>query len=481
MKRLIGLLMLVLMLGRLVLVPAPALAQSSAESEDAETEEVEESDPSEPEIIKMTLEEAISRAVTRSEEIAAARAAQAVSESYIDQAKRGRWVPIANLTYSFTAINEARGDIFYSPDSDQDFLDSLGPFNRVQLDLIQPLYTFGKLDAALKRATAGVQVAEADFDAKVREIRERVKMAYWGLLLGRDASKILRDVQKNLDKAYDSIKEKLEAETGEVTNVDLYKIELFRARLSSRIEELNQKLGIARRTLKRMLGLEATQRFQPAERSLKPPKEDLQALDYYIDSAMHNRLEMRKVRAGIDARAAEVQEARANMYPDIFIGGHLEWSNAPNRENLTNPFVGESFNAFAAGPFLGLRWDLALHRKYAEYKTAKAKFLEMEATQAAAELGFSLKVEDAYLEAIRAQKSHDALTQALRSAKKWFRSTTLNFNIGVAGTDELLNAYGSYVDLRGTYLEAVFDYHSAYSKLKEEAALPLPVIEESSQ
>lgn len=478
MKRLLELLMLVLLLGRLVLVPHPALAQDSEDSEDADTEAVEEGDPNETEIVKMSLEEAIARAVELSSEIEAARAAQAVSESYIDQAKRARWLPIANLTYTFTGITEARGDIFYSPDSDQDFIDKLGPFNRVQLDIIQPIYTFGKLDAALKRATAGVQVAEADYDAKVREIRERIKMAYWGVLLGRDAWKILTDVQKNLDKAYDSIKEKLEAETGEVTNVDLYKIELFRARLSARIEELNQKLGIARRTLKRMLGLQPNQQFKPADRSLKPPNEELQSLDYYIDSAMHNRVEMRKVRSGIDARVAEMQEARANMYPDIFIGGHLEWSNAPNRENLTNPFIGDTFNNFAAGPFLGLRWDLSLHRKYAEYKTAKAKLLEMEATQAAAEFGFSLKVEDAYLEAVRAAKAHDALTRALRSAKKWFRSTTLNFNIGVTGTDELLNAYGSYVDLRGTYLEAVFDYHSAYSKLKEEAAIPLPVTEE---
>lgn len=478
MKQLLGYLIIALLLAQLAL-PLHARAQGG-ESEDSESaDSAEELDPTETEFVKMTMQEAIARAIEISPEVAAARSAASVSETYVTQAKRGRWVPIANLTYTFTGINEAKGDIFYSPSSDENFLEGLGPFNRLQLDIVQPLYTFGKLDAALKRANAGAEVASADVDAKIREIGERVKLAYWGILLGRDAEKILTDVRKNLDKAYDKMLEKVEAETGEVTNVDLYKTELFRARLSASAAELKQKLGIARRTMKRMLGLAPNQRFQPSERSLKPPSEDLQSLDYYVGSAMQNRKEMRQVRAGLNARSAEVEEAEANMYPDIFIGGHLEWSHAPNRANLTNPLVGESYNHFAAGPFLGLRWDLSLHRKHAELKTARAKLLEMEATRAAAEFGFSLKVEDAYLKAVEAQQSHEALEQALRSAKKWFRSTTLNFNIGVAGTDELINAYGSYVDIRGTYLEAVFDYHSAYSNLKEEAALPLPVIEES--
>lgn len=479
MKRLLGHLLVALVLGHLALAPLPVRAQES--EDDAESaESAEELDPGETEIVRMKLEEAISRAVQLSPEIAVTEQALAVSETYVSQAKRARWLPSANMIYTFTGINEARGDIFYSPDSDTDFLNGLGPYNRIQLDVVQPLYTFGKLDAALKRALAGVDVAAASVDDKVREIRERVKMAYWGLLLGRDAEKILLDVQKNLDKAFDSMQEKLDAETGEVTNVDVYKMELFRARLGTRVAELQQKLGIARRTMKRMLVLEPNQRFQPADRSLKPPKEELQPLDYYVGSAMQNRKEMRQVRAGIRARTAEVEAARGGMYPDIFIGGHLEWSSAPNRSDLTNPLVGETFNRFVVGPFLGLRWDLSLHRKHAELKTARAMLMEMEANKAAAEFGFSLKVEDAYLNVIRAQKTHDSLEQALRSAKKWFRSTTLNFNIGVAGTDDLLNAYGSYVDIRGTYLESVFEYHTAWSKLKEEAALPLPVTEEES-
>ena len=48
----------------------------------------------------------------------------------------------------------------YSPDSSSD-LDSLGPFYRLELKFVQPLWTFGKLDALEGLAQKGLDAQRA--------------------------------------------------------------------------------------------------------------------------------------------------------------------------------------------------------------------------------------------------------------------------------------------------------------------------------
>lgn len=448
-------------------------AKTEAEADEEAGEE--EAVPEEMVEVRLSLDEATGRALQRSVELGIEQAGVQVAETRVSQAYRARWAPKAELVDVFGVVNQARGDPVFSPDEETDLLDGLGPFNRLEIDLVQPIFTFGKLDSALRLARQGVKIAAADVDAKKAELRERIKLLYYGLLVARDMVQVMKDVQSNLDKAYEGTKEKLERQTGEATNIDLYKIELFRATLQAKLQEVYQRQDLARRTMEMMLGLAPNETFRPADRRLRPPEVELKALEYYEQSALNNRAEVKKAEAGIKAREAQVDMARANLYPDFFIGAKFTWAVAPNRDDQENPFAYDPFNTFGGGPFMGMRWDLAFHRRAAELDTAQAELSRTQAQIEAAKLGLMLKVRNAYSGVVRAREMHDALQRALRSAKKWFRSSTLNYGIGVATTDDLIDAYKNYIGLRGEYLQGLFNYYEAIASLDREAAVPVTV------
>ncbi len=474
--------------------PAPAAAAPVPDAQAPLDAAAPDAPPPPRPAVTLSLPQCIERVLSQSVEMDMVRAGLAVSEGQMAQARRARWLPHLELTNIFTGIPEAHcppitpimpfGDWMTSCASgkaagDHNFLTNLSPFNNLQIDAIQPLYTFGKLDAAMALATAGLNVREEGVRQKQYEIVNRVRLLYWGVLLAGDIDGILSDVRKNLDDAYESTKEKLDAGSAQVTNVDIYKLEVFRAQVAAKSEDLYKQRTLAQRTMNLLLGLEPEQDFAPAEEHLGSPTTLLKPLDYYKDSARRNRPEARQLGAGLKAREAQVDLARANLYPDFFLGGRFVWSTAPNRRleyaplpsgSSANPFLGDSNNALYGGGFLGLKWDLSLHRKDAELQTARAELFETQAQARAARFGFDLKVEDAYLEVIRARNAHDALNQALNSARKWFRSTTLNYSIGVTDTDELIKAYQNYVMLRGEYFKALFEYNQALAALELESA-----------
>ncbi|MEW6774667.1 MAG: flippase-like domain-containing protein [Bdellovibrionota bacterium] len=438
-------------------------------------------------VVRLSLPEAIERALQISVELDAVRASTAVAESYVTQAQRARWIPKAELTNIFSANRESHYILDPSEDDDENinqdyiktnagknFFERLSPFNHLQIDLVQPLYTFGKLDAALALARQGLEVSREKTRGKAEEITKRVSLLYWGLLVARDIDEMLADVRKNLDDAHAKIKDKLERETGEVTAIDLYEIESFRAKLAIKIQELIKGRSLVERTLALMLGLAPDETFEPAERRLAPPEYELKAIDDYRESALQNHPEMKQLRAGLLARQAQVDMARANLYPDLFLGARLEWTESPGHHPPPNePEIDDPKRIFFGGPFIGLRWDLSLHRKSAELGTARAQLTELQALSKAADFGFTLRVTQAYLEVVRARDALEEVGKGLQSAKKWFRSATLNFGIGVEDTDGLIKAYKEYIELRGAHYQALFDYHQAVATLQQEAGLPL--------
>ncbi len=68
-----------------------------------------------------------------------------------------------------------------------------GFFAGAQLDLTQPLYTFGKIDHARKAARAGLDAQAALADEAAGDVASDAARAYWGLKLARELGDMLDD------------------------------------------------------------------------------------------------------------------------------------------------------------------------------------------------------------------------------------------------------------------------------------------------
>jgi len=170
----------------------------------------------------------------------------------------------------------------------------------------------------------------------------------------------------------------------------------------------------------------------------------------------------------IAARDAEVRAAWGAMLPQFFLGGHFAFAYAPNRTPQFNPFVTDYFNqAPAGGVALGMRQDLAFPTLGAQLKKARAERETLLRQRAGLSRLVAQQVDAAVAEVEAARERLTAATAAFASGKKWFRSAGLDFQAGVGEPRDLLEAYGSYIELQVDEQQAAYDLVVARAKLDQ--------------
>src|ERR1051325_4620258 len=144
------------------------------------------------EVRPIDLATCIRMALANSPDLQAAAADLGAARARLAEAQAGRFGQ-AEYTQIFGLINEAHGDPTSSRDNKNDFFRNLGPFTRLELDVHIPIWTFGKLDSALKAAQQGLSAESARGEVKRAEIVLSTKQLYYGLFLSRQPSSLVDD------------------------------------------------------------------------------------------------------------------------------------------------------------------------------------------------------------------------------------------------------------------------------------------------
>src|SRR5262249_26644547 len=135
----------------------------------------------------------------------------------------------------------------------------LAPFERIDITLVQPLWTWGQLSSTKKAAEAGIRAKELLVEDTVQQVVLRVMQAYWGIALAKRLLVIAADVKDALAKADKRISEELSRQSGEVTQEDRYRVAVFRAEVLQRTSEAEKGQYLARVALAAMLGIDEPQ------------------------------------------------------------------------------------------------------------------------------------------------------------------------------------------------------------------------------
>src|SRR5262245_58351030 len=130
---------------------------------------------------RLTLEQCLERALTYSPDVTEAQTEISIAESQLAQAKAGR-LPQANFTSINGIVNGAKGNAVTGRTDNSD----LGPFSRGELEIVQPLYTFGRLSSEILAASRGVEAKRAATQSTRDATIASVKELYYNLLqIGR--------------------------------------------------------------------------------------------------------------------------------------------------------------------------------------------------------------------------------------------------------------------------------------------------------
>jgi outer membrane protein TolC len=144
---------------------------------------------------RWTLEQCLERALQYSPEVHEAQTEIGIAESRLAQAKAGR-LPQVTFTNIGGVVNAAHGDAVNGHTHDS----NLGPFTKGELEVVQPLYTFGRLQQEIRAAAKGVETQQAATTQTRNAVIAAVKELYYQQLFSRQLKELLDEVQQNFTK-----------------------------------------------------------------------------------------------------------------------------------------------------------------------------------------------------------------------------------------------------------------------------------------
>lgn len=337
------------------------------------------------------------------------------------------------------------------------------PFMRVDFWGAVPIYTFGKITAGKQAAEAGVRAGEWDLE-RVRQLaRMDVRRAYFGAMLARDMRYLTKEVRGFLDKAIEGIQTKLAKGDTTVEEMDRLRLLVYRDELVARAQETDKAEAFAMAGLRFLTGVQTS--FDIPDLPLQRPDTALGPVVQYLSAARLYRPEVNQARAGVVARKALVDLARARLFPDIGLGFGASYSTAPSAVVQNNAWVIDPFNRFGWGVAVGLRWNLDLLPQAARVAQAEAQLEETRAQERLALGGIAVEVEAAHASAVEAQRREEAWARAEKRSRQWISTVQDRIDLGTLDERALTEPLRAYVNAHINHNQALMDVNVTLSEL----------------
>ena len=423
----------------------------------------------------MTLDDCVHLALKAAPELGEAEEDIALATSKLDLAKSYRFPQLEMTALVGPAPRADRRDV--SPDINADkpfsFNSSLTWFTSTDATLIQPLYTFGKISENMKAANHGIEVDKSRKQQRANEIVQKVHEYYYGLLLAREMKELVLEVEEILIKAREKAQKLLDQGSDTVDQMDLYKLDAFSGMATKYLEEAKKGEALALAALRARLNMPPDSPLDTGAVRLVAVDTEIPVLDVYVDNARKRRPEFHQIAEGLKARAALVEAAKANYYPDVFLGGLLSWSYADDRDRINNPYINDRFRHLNAGVALGARWKLDFGITGAKVAAERAQYNRLQSTKVFADTNVPLQVKKYYLDLIEARNSATATRSAYVNAKRWAVTALANFDFGVGPAKDIFEALQAYSAMRADFFKSVYNFRIAAANLDYATSEPV--------
>ena len=422
--------------------------------------------------------------------VQAAQEGQHMAEAQLSQANR-LWAPTGEVTFGITGspdikCTDGNASGIVSPDqryrernciattatdlrstSKLAILPLHGVALNVQARILQPLYTFGKIESAQALAHAAVDNAKAQVEKDRNEARLNALRAYYGLKLARAAKGTLDDGKGQLASWVTKIDSDIDKGKSAYSESDLIRLKI--ALDNAELVGLDFE-----RTLEFALG---AIRYLTNDPEADIDGDDLddvelvdQPLSFYQDTARLHRPEARMLDAGRAATAANRRLQIAQMLPDLGLATSVGYGLATGVDDPQSAFVNRP-NFLGAGLALVARQPLDFALKLGRYDEAKAQERQMAARRDQALGAIGLEIRKAWLDTVEAKGRGKVLAHAEKIARGWYHATDQALETGVADSRDVAESARNYVELRIRHLQSLMDQNIALAVLRNSAGV----------
>lgn len=418
-------------------------------------------------LLVLELDECIRTALQTAPEIGEAQADLELTSTKLQQAKSYRYPQMDVLALFGPAPGAKRSDITPIVKTDNEFsLKEMTWFTSADLLITQPLWTFGKISENMKAATHGIEVDKAKKQQKGNEVALEVKKYYYSVLLAREMKGVLSELQEYMATGKKKVRELIEHEVPSGDEMDLYKIDAYAGTINKYMEEALKGERLALAALRTRMGLGDTVDVEVATERLTMDSDPATDLETFVERARLQRPELKQLKEGLAARAALVDAAKANYYPDVFLAGVISWAYADKRDRIDNPYITDRFQHAYGGIALGVKWHLDFGITGAKVAAEQAQLNRLQSTNSYAEAFIPLQIRKAWLEMREAEKVVVVTKDAFQSAKKWGAAALANFDFGIGNPRDVFDAVEIYGKMKADHYQAIYNYKMAKANLE---------------
>jgi outer membrane protein TolC len=414
----------------------------------------------------LDLQTALALAAVRSDEVAIKQAEFVGAQADQAIAKAAGILPLSSAMFLVGPAPEAHGNILQSTSTNRSFR-GLGPFIRVEVNAIQPIWTWGQLTAAREAAQAGVEGRSLAKEDTLHQVQLRVLQTYWGIALARRLLSVSSEVEGTLNDVDRKIAESLAAEDGQVTLEDRYRVTIFRSELLQRKSEAQKGLRLARAALSATLAMSEPELRLKDESLPRSPDARVPNETEVTQEAQRNRPDLKALDQVVVALQAQAKASWAAQLPQVFVAGTFAYSRAWNRDIQQNPWINDYFNTLSAGAALGLRQNISFPLLHAQERKAESDVVRARSQREGLARLVSLQAAQALADLQAAVDRHAATDSAVNAGRSWFRSAILNFGAGLSDARGLVEAYTGYVKAQVDDAQATFELLVARGRLDQ--------------
>ncbi len=348
---------------------------------------------------------------------------------------------------------ETDGALNLQNDDLRNYLPIYGALVRLDLRIVQPLYTFGKLDAALKLGEVGVQLTQAAADGARADLQVNLVRAYFGLKAARAALYSVKEGQEQIVKWVAQMDKELESGKTSFTEIDLLRLKVTESVVQVQAVDAERIIASALAAL----------RYLAQDPNVDVDEQDLQLwgreeheLGYYLDAALRYRPELRTLKATGEGARLFKKLRIAELFPDFALVASVNYGLASGIEDSSHAFVNH-FNYIGAGLGLVMHMNLDFGPRAARLQKAIADMNVFEARKREALGGGALEIERQYNDLREAQKRLAASEQAERRARGWLQGIKQNIDVGTAESRDMIDALRTYFEQHVAVLRSIND------------------------
>ena len=389
--------------------------------------------------LRISLEEAQSRALGASHRLAEARARAATADATI-AVRQAADRPIVTLGAGYTRTNHVTEFVVPSSTGVPRVLYPDAPDNyRARFDLQWPIYSGGRADALERAAQAEASAAAADAAVAQADLRLEVARAFWALVTARATVAVLDRSLGRAQAHVNDVRQRLGA--GLVPPHELASAEAQESRQRMLLIETRNRRDLSSAEMARLIGADLLQPIEPAAAldlpaPLDPREPAAPSISGLVAEARAMRDERRALEYRIEAADEQRTAAEGSRRPVIAVTGGFDYARPNPRIFPRAEMWDDSWDVGVAATWS--LWDGGRARANATLAASAA--IAVQQRLAEFDSIVALEVRQRMLEIDSGRAAVAAADDTVRAAAEARRVVSERYAVGVITQTEVLDA-----------------------------------------